>query len=110
MDYSWSRLGQLNTVLIVLLVVETLCVQITCMALLTLLVKVCMPAAAGGGCAGVLVWAPLCVGVCLAVCATTGAGFGIGRELGGGGVNETTACWLRAHPLGTSAPSSPLCC
>ncbi|GBF92718.1 hypothetical protein Rsub_05087, partial [Raphidocelis subcapitata] len=38
-DYSWSRLGQLNTVLIVLLVVETLCVQITCMALLTLLVR-----------------------------------------------------------------------
>lgn len=39
-DYAWSSLGQLKTVLIVLLIVETICVQVTCMALLTLLVRV----------------------------------------------------------------------
>jgi len=39
-DYAWLSLGNLKTVLIVLLVAETLCVQMTCMLMLTLLVKV----------------------------------------------------------------------
>lgn len=39
-DYAWSSLGQLKNVLIVLLVVETLFVQLVCMIMLTVQVKV----------------------------------------------------------------------
>ncbi|KIY98973.1 hypothetical protein MNEG_8988 [Monoraphidium neglectum] len=38
-DYAWDSLGKLKVVLVVLLVVETLCVQMTCMGLLTLLIR-----------------------------------------------------------------------
>ncbi|KAI8474715.1 MAG: hypothetical protein J3K34DRAFT_518018 [Monoraphidium minutum] len=38
-DYAWGSLGQLKIVLVVLLVVEAICVQMTCMACLTMLIK-----------------------------------------------------------------------
>lgn len=40
MDYAWSSLGRLKIVLIVLLVLETLFVQLACMLMLATLVKV----------------------------------------------------------------------
>ena len=48
-DYAWSSLGQLKTVLIILLIVETICVQVTCMMLLTWLVRVRAPAVRSAG-------------------------------------------------------------